>query len=103
MENVISILYDIEEKANQIIKRANEEKISLQDGLKEDMKKLDQEIESCNKVQLDALKAQIDNELDCERKTLIEECNKQLSDIETNFMQNYDSLVTKILEGIINA
>jgi vacuolar-type H+-ATPase subunit H len=103
VENVISILYDIEEKANQIIKRANEEKISLQDGLKEDMKKLDQEIESCNKVQLDALKAQIDNELDCERKTLIEECNKQLSDIETNFMQNYDSLVTKILEGIINA
>lgn len=103
MENVISILYDIEEKANQIIKRANEEKISLQDGLKEDMKKLDQEIESSNKVQLDALKAQIDNELDCERKTLIEECNKQLSDIETNFMQNYDSLVTKILEGIINA
>lgn len=103
MENVISILYDIEEKANQIIKRANEEKISLQDGLKEDMKKLDQEIESSNKVQLDALKAQIDNELDRERKTLIEECNKQLSDIETNFMQNYDSLVTKILEGIINA
>jgi vacuolar-type H+-ATPase subunit H len=102
MENVISILYDIEEKANQIIKRANEEKINLQDTLKEDMNKLDQEIESSNRAKLDVLKAQIDTELDSERKTLIEECNKQLSDMEANFMENFDSLVTNIIHGIIN-
>lgn len=103
MERVINLLYDIEEKANQIIKRANEEKVKLHDKLEKDLADLDMQISNENEAKLNILKAQADEELAKEKQLLIEDCNKQLSDMEKHYQQNHDALVEKIFQGLIQA
>lgn len=103
MEKVINLLYDIEEKANQIIKRANEEKVKLHDKLEKDLADLDMQISKENEAKLNVLKAQADEELAKEKQLLIDDCNKQLSDMETNYKQNHDALVEKLFQGLIEA
>ncbi|BCJ96927.1 hypothetical protein acsn021_44960 [Anaerocolumna cellulosilytica] len=102
MENVIDLLHDIEEKANQIIKRANEEKVKLQETLKNDLEKLDKEITDDTNAKLLVLKTQMDKDLSTEKQALIDDCNKQLSDMEKRFIQNHNSLVNGIIQQIVS-
>jgi hypothetical protein len=102
MENVIDLLHDIEEKANQIIKRANEEKVKLQETLKNDIAKLDKEITDDTNAKLLVLKTQMDKDLSTEKQALIDDCNKQLSDMEKSFIQNHNSLVNGIIQQIVS-
>ncbi len=103
MEKVINLLYDIEEKANQIVIRANEEKVSLYKKLERDLAQLDQEIADENSAKLEILKTQADKELTLEKQSLIDDCNKQLSNMETYYKKNHDSLVDKIMQEIIQS
>lgn len=101
MEKVINLLYDIEEKANQIVKRASEEKVRLSEALEKDLEKLDQTIDAENAAKLSALKAQADKDLLNEKQSLIDDCNKQLSEMETCYEHNHSSLVDKVFQSII--
>ncbi|MDF2951969.1 MAG: hypothetical protein K0S18_1552 [Anaerocolumna sp.] len=103
MEKVISILYDIEEKANNIIKRVNEEKIKLQEELNHNLKELDQTIAKEKAEKLSALKSDIDQKLAIEKQSLIDDCNRQLNKMEENYTQNHDTLVENIFQEIIRA
>lgn len=101
MEKVINLLYDIEEKANQIVKRASEEKVRLSEALEKDLEKLDQTIDAENAAKLSALQAQADKDLLNEKQSLIDDCNKQLSEMETYYDHNHGALVDKVFQSII--
>lgn len=101
MEKVISLLYEIEEKANQIVKRAKDEKISLNQALEKDLVQLDKTIEDENTAKLNILKTQVDIDLAKEKKTLIDDCDKQLAAMEANYKQNQTAIVDKIFQSII--
>jgi hypothetical protein len=103
MEKVISILYDIEEKANNIIKRVNEEKVRLQEEFNQDLEKLDQTIANEKAEKLNVLKADIDKKLTVEKQSLIDDCNKQLDNMEENYGKNHDALVESIFQELIKA
>lgn len=101
MEKVINLLYEIEEKANQIINRANEEKVQLHNQLEKDIASLDTQISKDNDAKLNILKEQADKELVKEKQSLIDDCNKQLSNMDSYYKQNHNSLVEKIFQRLI--
>ena len=103
MEEVINLLYDIEEKATQIVNRANEEKVSLHDALEKNMELLDQTIATENATKLSILQAKVDLELTQEKQALIEDCNKQLVNLEAHYKKDHDALVDEIFQGLIKA
>lgn len=101
MEKVISLLYDIEEKANQIVTRARDEKISLNKALEDDLAKLDQKTADETAAKLNLLKAQVDIESAKELQALIDDCDKQLAAMDTNYQENHTAIVDKIFQSII--
>ncbi len=103
MEKVINLLYDIEEKANQIVKRANEEKAKLHEQLQKDMEQLDRDIEAQNAVKLKELKVQADKELAHEKQALINDCIKHLTHMEKNYEDKHSFLADKIFQDIIHS
>jgi len=102
MEKVIDLLSEIEEKADQIIKRAGEEKNKLYQELEQNMKSFDKSIEEERTSKLAALKQQADSALEKERQALIEDCNKQINHIETYYKDNYDALADNILKKLLS-
>lgn len=102
MEKVIDLLSEIEEKADQIIKRASEEKNKLYQELEQNMKSFDKSIEEERTSKLAALKQQADSALEKERQSLIEDCNKQISHIETYYKDNHDALADNILKKLLS-
>jgi uncharacterized protein YaaW (UPF0174 family) len=103
MEKVINFLYDIEEKANNIVKRVNEEKVRLQESFDHDLEELDKSIVAEKAEKLSVLKADIDNKLAIEKQYLIDDCNRQLDKMEENYTQNHDTLVDNVFHEIIKA
>ncbi|NLZ80262.1 MAG: hypothetical protein GX913_00425 [Clostridiales bacterium] len=103
MEQVISLLFEIEEKANQIVKRAKDEKISLNESLEKDLAQLDKTIEDENTARLKVLKTQFDLDLEKAKQTLINDCDKHLAAMELNYQQNQTAIVNKIFQSIIKA
>lgn len=103
MEKVINLLYDIEEKANQIVKRANEEKSRLYEQLQKDMAHFDKEIESQNTAKLEVLKIQSDKDLNIEKQTLIDDCIKELEQMDTDYRDRHNRLADEIFQEIIKS
>ncbi len=103
MEKVINLLSEIEEKADEIMKRANEEKMELHKKLEEDITQLDNSIAADKADRIHALQAQINKELAEERQALINDCNKQLEHMESQYQHNHDALVNKIFLSLIQS
>ncbi len=101
MEKVISLLFDIERKANQIIERANLEKNELYEENEKLIEKMEAEIAEANNAKINTLMTQSENEIEKEKHQLIESSEKQLSDIEQNYDKNHDALVNKVFQCII--
>lgn len=102
MENVIGLLHDIEEKANLIIARANDEKVKLHETLKNDLEKLDKDVADSTNAKLLVLKNQVNKELATEKEAITKDWAKQLSDLEANYTRNHDFYVEKIMQEIIS-
>jgi hypothetical protein len=49
------------------------------------------------------LVAQADQDIEKEKQQLIENSEKQLSDLEENYRKNHDSLVNKVFQSIIQS
>lgn len=103
MENMINLLSEIEEKANEIMKRANEEKLDFFKKLEEDMKQLDNSIAADKANKINALQTQINNELAEEQQALINDCNKQLEEMESQYEHTHDALVDKVFLSLIQS
>ncbi len=101
MEKVINVLYEIEEKANTILERSNKEKTRLYEKMNIDIEHLKAEIKKSTDQQLSILKSNMEKEILEERFILLDNCNKQLSDMEKNFNDNHDALVDKVFQRII--
>ncbi|MGN6714800.1 hypothetical protein SAMN02745136_02244 [Anaerocolumna jejuensis DSM 15929] len=102
MENVIGLLHDIEEKANLIIARANDEKVKLHEALKNDLEKLDKDVADSTNAKLLVLKNQVSKELAAEKEAITKDWEKQLADLEANYTMNHDMYVDKIIQEIIS-
>lgn len=102
MEKVISLLFDIERKANQIIERANDEKNELFEENEKAIAQMEAEIAAENNAKIKLIMEEAEKELEAEKQKLIQSCNKQLSDLEINFKSNREALATKIFESIIH-
>ncbi|MDF2539907.1 MAG: hypothetical protein K0S76_2928 [Herbinix sp.] len=101
MEKVIGLLFDIEKKANQIIERANDEKTELFEESERAIAEMEAAIADGNNAKINVLVAQAENELEKEKKHLIESSSKQLSELEANYLKNHDALVEKVFQSII--
>jgi hypothetical protein len=101
MEKVISLLFEIEEKAQQIIKRADEEKVKLYEELEKSLLQMENDITAENTAKLKALQSQSDMEFEKERKILIDNCNKQLEELDSIYKNSHDQLVDKVFESLI--
>lgn len=103
MKKVMNLLYEIEGKANNIIERANDEKIKLHDELDKELDKLDLDIATNNKVKLDHLQSRINQELEQEKDVLISDSKKQLKELNDYFTTNYETLIKKTFNNVIGA
>lgn len=101
MEKVISLLFDIERKANQIIERANIEKTELYEENEKLIAQMEAEISSENTTKINALMKQAESEIEQEKKQLIENSDKQLKGLEQHYKINHDALVDKVFRSII--
>lgn len=101
MERVISLIFDIEKKANQIIERANAEKAELYEENEKAIAQMEAEIAEKNNAKIRQLEEQAEKELEQERQQLIADSNQQLIDLEANYKSNHDALVDKVFKSII--
>lgn len=101
MEKVITLLYDIEEKANRILNRTAEEKATLYQELNAHMEEMDAQINKETQKKLKDIQATFEKEIASDTQALIEASQKHLSEIESNCKQNHDVLVNQIFEQII--
>lgn len=103
MEKTIEQLFEIEEKANQIINRATEEKALLHDNFEKEITLLEQSIASENKMKLKALQEQADINLANEMKVLISDSEKHLRELDDINDNKHDFFVNQIFEAIIHS
>lgn len=101
MEKVISLLFDIERKANQIIERANLEKNELYEENEKTIAQMETSIAEDNNTKISVLISQADKEIEQEKKQLIDSSEKQLNDLEKSYKKNHDALVEKVFQSII--
>ncbi|MDF2843865.1 MAG: hypothetical protein K0R00_2291 [Herbinix sp.] len=101
MEKVIGLLFDIEQKANQILDRANDEKNELFEENEKAIAIMEAEIAEANNVKVNQLLKKAEIDLESEKQHLIECSNKQLFDLENRYKANHDSLVDHVFQSII--
>ena len=101
MEKVISLLFDIERNANQIIERANIEKNELYEENQKLIKNMESDIAEENNAKINALMTQAEKEIEQEKQQLIESSDKQLKIIVQNYEVNHETMVDKVFHSII--
>jgi hypothetical protein len=103
MEKVINLLYDIEEKANRIISRTDDQKNAKRREIDDELSTYESSLSVETNKQIQVLQDQADKELELEKKALIDDCAKQLEHLETTFTMNHDAFVEHVFQNIIGA
>jgi vacuolar-type H+-ATPase subunit H len=101
MEKVISLLFDIERKANQIIERANDEKNELFEENEKAIAQMEASIADENNLKINSIMEQAEKELEREKHQLIDSSEKQLKELEQHYIHDHDTLVEKVFQNII--
>lgn len=101
MERVISLLFDIEKKANQIIERANTEKTQLCEENEKEIQKMEAAIAQENEAKIKVIVDQAEKDLEQEKQQLTESSNRQLKELDDNFKQNHEVIVNRVFQSII--
>lgn len=101
MEKIIQYLYDIEEKADLIVKRASEEKKRLNASLETKISEYNEVVLKERNTKIEALKSRVQKELEEELSLLNEDCNKQISNMEHYFKEHHNELLNKVFNNII--
>lgn len=103
MEKVINLLYDIEEKANRIISRTDEQKNAKRREIDNELSLFEESLTKETNKKIQDLQDQADKDLELERKALIEDCAKQMEQLENSFSLNHDAFVEHVFQNIIGA
>lgn len=101
MEKVISLIFDIERKANQIIERADIEKGQLLKESEKATAAMESDIAENNTLKINELNARAEEDFEKERMLLLESSELKLKEIETQNLLNHDMYVNKIFASII--
>lgn len=102
MEKIIQYLYDIEENAAVIVKRASEEKKRLNASLEEQILAYNESVLKERTAKLDLLNSKVHEDLEKELSLLNEDCDKQIINMEQNFNLNKTELIEKLFQNIIS-
>lgn len=103
MEKTISKLFEIEEKAKLIINRANDEKIKLHDAFEAEIEKMEKTIAGNSAKKIKEYKAEIEKELEKEKKALMLISEKHLAELDETYQKHHKDLVDKIFNSIITS
>lgn len=101
MEKVIGLIFEIEQKANQIIERADSEKNLLQEENDKAIADMEANIAAENLIKINTLTAHAEEEFETERKQLIENSKKLLKELKEKEFSYHDTYVAKIVNSII--
>lgn len=101
MENMIQQLSEIEEKANQIIERANEQKAKLHKEFETNATQMERKIASDNADKLRALQEKTRKELVKEKDEMIVSGENRLKNLEEINRKEHETLVQQVFENII--
>lgn len=102
MEKIIQYLYDIEEKADVIVKRASEEKKRLNLSLETQILEYNESVLKERTTKIDLLKSKVHEDLEKELSLLNEDCNKQINNMEQYFNLHQNELIEKLFQNIIS-
>lgn len=102
MEKIIQYLYDIEEKADVIVKRASEEKKRLNLSLETQILEYNESVLKERTAKIALLKSKVDEDLEKELSLLNEDCNKQINNMEQYFKLHQEELIVKLFQNIIS-
>lgn len=103
MEKVIGQLYEIEEKAHRILRRATEEKTQLHDEYELKIKRLEQEISEDTAIKLKKLQNQADEDLSREIQQLKQENERLLKELDEINSDKHELLINQVFDNIIKA
>lgn len=101
MEKVISLIFDIEHKANQIIERADIEKGRLFEENEKATAEMESDIAENNTSKINELNAKAEEDFEKERTLILENSELKLKEIETQNLINHEMYVNKIFNSII--
>lgn len=101
MEKVINLLYDIEEKANRIMNRTNDQKVRMHNELERQLEEMDRQTKETTLRKLDTLKDENGQKLKAETADLEKDCTDKLQRLENYFSENHDHLVDEVINRII--
>lgn len=101
MEKVISLIFDIERKANQIIERADIEKGQLLEENEKAIAAMETDIAESNAMKIKELTARAEDDFEKERILLLESSELKLKNIEAQYRSNHEMYVNKIFNCII--
>lgn len=103
MEKVINLLYDIEEKANRIISRTDDQKNAKRREIDQELSVFENALADETNKKIQFLQDQADKDLELERKALIDDCTKQIEQIENTFNMNHGAFLERVFQNIIGA
>jgi vacuolar-type H+-ATPase subunit H len=103
MEKTINQLFEIEEKANQIITRANEQKSKLIEDFEREISEMEKNIAEENTAKLRSLQEQINEELTKELNELMQESENRLNNLQKINQNEHEALVDQIFQNIIHS
>lgn len=101
MEKVISLIFDIERKANQIIERADIEKSQLLKEHEKATAAMEAEIAENNTSKIIELNTRAEEDFEKERTLLWESSDLKLKEIENQNLLHHQAYVNKIFNSII--
>lgn len=103
MEKTISRIFEIEEKANLIIDRANKEKIQLYSEFENNLIQMEQRIADETTTRIKDYQEKTDKELSEESLIFAQKCEQQLQELDLFYNENHNNMIQKVYENIISS
>lgn len=101
MEKLLSLLNDIETKANKILSRVSNDKARLNEEMNQIMKSFDSKIQIETDEKLDTLRKEADMEVEAELSKIKKEQENYLLKLDENFEENCEKYADEIFKRII--
>ena len=101
MEDLIMIIIDIEDKAQEVIREAKKADAELEDRITSETKKLETDITRKMEAKNALLKQMEEEDADKKIDAITSDTNKHLSELEEKYKANKDKWVTEIVGNII--
>ncbi len=103
MKDVIGSILDIENKANEIIEDGKSEKSQLEDQLKQDIKKMQDDINNMVKSKLKQLDIEEAKDANANLTRINKAAEKQLVEMEGFYKENRDAWADVVFKIIIGS